>query len=99
MSAQLTPEEARKVAWLARLKLDEAELDVLTRQLGQILEYVGMLDEVDTEGVEPMAHAVELANVFRADEVAPSLPRDAALSNAPKTDGRFFVVPGILESA
>ena len=99
MAAELTREQAANVAWLARLKLNDQELETLTRQLGKILEYVSMLDEADTDGVEPMAHAVELANVFRPDEQRESLTRDAALSNAPKSDGRFFVVPGILESA
>jgi aspartyl-tRNA(Asn)/glutamyl-tRNA(Gln) amidotransferase subunit C len=99
MTTPLTREEAAKVALLARLKLDDRELEGLTRQLGQILEYVGMLGEVDTEGVEPMAHAVQLANVFRPDEERPSLARDSALANAPKTDGRYFVVPGILETS
>ncbi len=97
MSTALTRDEVAKVALLARLKLTDVELDRLTPQLSQILEYVEILNEVDTETVEPMAHAVELSNVFRADEVRESLPREAALANAPKTDGRFFLVPQILD--
>ena len=87
------------MAVLARLKLTEAELDALTRQMGQILEYVEVLNEVDTSDVEPMAHAVDLANVFREDEERPSLSREDALSNAPKTNGKCFVVPQILEGS
>lgn len=92
----LSRDDVVKVASLARLKLTEGELEDFRLQLGGILDYVAMLNEVDTDGVEPMVHAIELANVFRDDEVRPSLPRDAALANAPKTDGRFFLVPQIL---
>ena len=97
MAESLDAEKVRKVAVLARLKLSDAEISDYTSKLGNILKYVDTLNEVDTEGVEPMVHAVELSNVFRADEVQPSLPRDVALQNAPKTDGTFFLVPQILE--
>jgi aspartyl-tRNA(Asn)/glutamyl-tRNA(Gln) amidotransferase subunit C len=86
-----------KVASLARLKLTDAEVDAMTGQLGSILDYVAMLDEVDVSSVEPMVHAIELTNVTRADELKPSLPRTAALQNAPKTDGKYFLVPAIIE--
>ena len=85
------------VALLARLKLSDEELDRFSGQLGKILEYVGVLDEVDVSNVKPMAHAVEQSNVLRDDEVRESLPREAALANAPKTDGQFFMVPQILD--
>ena len=98
MTAPLTREDVMKVALLARLKLSEAELETFTAQLGHVLQYVDILNEVDTAVVEqPMAHAVELSNVFREDVVRPSLPRDEALANAPKSDGRYFLVPPILE--
>jgi aspartyl-tRNA(Asn)/glutamyl-tRNA(Gln) amidotransferase subunit C len=90
-------EEVVKVALLARLKLTDDELDRFTSQLGQVLQYVDILNEVETEDVEPMAHAVELFNVFRDDEVRESLARDEALSNAPETDGQCFLVPPILD--
>lgn len=99
MAAKLSREDVLKVATLARLKLTEAEVADYTAKLGSILEYVDSLNEVNTDDVEPMVHAVELSNVFRADEVRPSLPREAALANAPKTDGSFFLVPQILENA
>ena len=85
------------VALLARLKLSDEELARFSGQLGKILEYVGVLDEVDVSNVQPMAHAVEQSNVLRDDEVRESLPREAALANAPKTDGQFFMVPQILD--
>ncbi|HEY3965688.1 MAG TPA: Asp-tRNA(Asn)/Glu-tRNA(Gln) amidotransferase subunit GatC [Planctomycetaceae bacterium] len=94
---RLTRAEVLKVATLARLKLTDAEVDDCTAKLGNILAYVDSLSEINTDEIEPMVHAVELSNVFRTDEVAPSLPRDAALSNAPKTDGQFFLVPQILD--
>ena len=98
MSHSLTRDDVEKVARLARLKLSDAELATFTTQLGQVLEYVEMLNEVDTDSVEqPMAHAVELTNVFRDDVPGQCLPREAALANAPKTDGRYFVVPQILD--
>jgi aspartyl-tRNA(Asn)/glutamyl-tRNA(Gln) amidotransferase subunit C len=97
MAASLSYDDVRKVARLARLKLSEAEVESYSRQLGQVLQYIDVLAEVDTTGVEPMAHAIEVANVLRPDERRDSLPRDAALSNAPKTDGRYFLVPPILD--
>ena len=89
--------DVRKVASLARLALDDEELLASGNQLTSILEYVRLLDEVDITGVEPMTHPVPAENVFREDQMLASLPREAALSNAPKTDGEFFVVPKILE--
>lgn len=86
-----------KVASLARLQLTDAEVDAFASQLSGILDYVAMLDELDTSHVEPMVHAVELANVLRPDVVTPSLPRAAALANAPKADGKYFLAPAIIE--
>ncbi|MCL4113298.1 UNVERIFIED_CONTAM: hypothetical protein GTU68_007628 [Idotea baltica] len=88
-----------KVARLGRLKLTDEELDRFADQLGSVLTYVDMLNEVDTDNVEPMAHAVELTNVLREDVAIESLPREAALSNAPLTDGKYFLVPQILDGA
>jgi aspartyl-tRNA(Asn)/glutamyl-tRNA(Gln) amidotransferase subunit C len=92
----LTRADVEKVALLARLRLTEAELDVMTDQLAQIVGYVDLLGEVDVEDVEPMAHAVEAANVFAEDRVEPSLPREAALANAPRHNGRGYLVPAVL---
>ena len=98
MSLQLTREQVAKVATLSRLKLTDAELDTFTHQMQDILKYVDMLEEVDTENIEPMAHAVEQQNVFREDKLRESLPRENALQNAPNTDGSYFLVPPILKS-
>lgn len=92
----LSRDDIRKVALLSRLRLSDYELDVLTPQLAQILEFVEQLGQLDTAGVEPMAHAVELSNVLAADEPQASLPREAALANAPQHDGECYRVPAVL---
>jgi aspartyl-tRNA(Asn)/glutamyl-tRNA(Gln) amidotransferase subunit C len=94
----LSPEDVQKVATLARLKLSDEELQQVAKQLDGILDYVAVLDEVDVSDVEPMAHVADVTNAFRDDEVRTSLPREASLSNAPKTDGKYFLVPQILEN-
>ena len=94
----LSREDVEKVSLLARLRLTDEELDTMTAQLAQIVDYVELLNELDTSDVEPMAHAVELSNVFREDEERPSLSCEAALANAPKSDGRYFLVPQILDA-
>ena len=68
----------------------------MSEQLASIVGYVDHLAQVDTEGVEPMAHAVEQLNVFRDDVVDMSLPREEALSNAPHHDSRGYLVPAVL---
>jgi aspartyl-tRNA(Asn)/glutamyl-tRNA(Gln) amidotransferase subunit C len=95
----LAPEDVRKVASLARLKLSDDEIAEFSEQLGNVLDYVEVLNELDVTDVEPMAHAAEVTDVLRDDAIRESLPRDAALANAPKSDGRFFLVPQILENA
>lgn len=92
----LSRAEVEKVSMLARLRLSEAELETMTAQLGQIVAYVDQLAELDTKDVAPMAHAVEMHNVFREDEVQDSLTRQQALANAPKHDKECFLVPAVL---
>ncbi len=85
------------VAHLARLKLTEDEIKTFQGQLDQILEQVNALAELDVDGVEPMAHAMPVQNVFRKDEVRPSMERDKALKNAPAEHQKQFLVPKIIE--
>jgi aspartyl-tRNA(Asn)/glutamyl-tRNA(Gln) amidotransferase subunit C len=92
----ISREQVEKVSLLGRLLLSEEELDRMTTQLGQILDYMDLLREVDTERVEPMAHALEVSNVFRDDEVRPSLDRQQALANAPGRDEECYLVPPVL---
>jgi aspartyl-tRNA(Asn)/glutamyl-tRNA(Gln) amidotransferase subunit C len=93
----LDADTVAKVAHLARLALTDRELEAMTAQLGHILDYVAQLQQVDTEGVEPLAHPLDVSNVFRNDESAPSLSPDEALANAPKRRGDFFSVPAVLD--
>ena len=94
---KLNRKDVEHVALLSRLELSENELDKYTGQLDAILEYIDVLNQVDTSAVEPMAHVLEIRNVMRADEVQPSLPREAALQNAPDAEDGFFKVPKIVE--
>jgi len=93
----LTAADVRWVAHLARLELSDADLEKMTRQLSSIVDYVALLQQVNTDGVEPLAHPVELNNVFRPDESSPSLPVGAALANAPQRKGDFYAVPAVLD--
>jgi len=93
----LSREEVAKVALLARLRLAPGELEMFTGQLNGIVDFVAQLQELDTEGVEPLAHGVEVRNVFRDDVRGTSLPREEALANAPKRSGDSFLVPAVLE--
>jgi aspartyl-tRNA(Asn)/glutamyl-tRNA(Gln) amidotransferase subunit C len=92
----LSRQDVEKVSLLARLQLSGEELDRMTAQMGQIVAYVESLAELNTDDVEPMAHALDVANVFAADELRPSLPREAALANAPHHDREFYLVPAVL---
>ncbi len=92
----LTRDEVLHVADLARLHLLPEEIEVVTRQLNDILAYVEKLQELDTEGVEPLAHVIPVFNVFREDVVAAGLDREAALSNGPAREEGAFVVPRII---
>ncbi|MEJ2672119.1 MAG: Asp-tRNA(Asn)/Glu-tRNA(Gln) amidotransferase subunit GatC [Deltaproteobacteria bacterium] len=92
----LTQEEVLHVATLARLSLLPAEIELFTRQLNDILAYVEKLQELDTEGVPPLAHVIPVFNVFREDAVRPGLDREAALDNAPAQEEEAFVVPRII---
>ena len=94
---ELSRDDVRKVAELARLKVSDSELDLLADDLRSMIGYVQVLSDVDTTGIAPMVHALELQNVLREDVPVASLPRADALSNAPKTDGKFFLVPPIIE--
>jgi aspartyl-tRNA(Asn)/glutamyl-tRNA(Gln) amidotransferase subunit C len=93
----LTAEEVAKVALLARLRLAPRELELFTGQLNAIVGFVEQLGELDTTNVAPLAHGVEVHNVFRHDVRGPSLPREEALGNAPKRNAESFLVPAVLD--
>jgi aspartyl-tRNA(Asn)/glutamyl-tRNA(Gln) amidotransferase subunit C len=85
------------VAKLARLRLEEEELERHRLHLGAVLDYVAQLQKVDVRGLEPLAHPAESADVFRDDVPRPCLGPDAALANAPEKADGFFVVPKVVE--
>jgi aspartyl-tRNA(Asn)/glutamyl-tRNA(Gln) amidotransferase subunit C len=93
----ISRQEVEHVARLARLELTDDEKLTFTRQLSSILTYMDQLKTVDTTGVEPTATVLPVTNVFREDEVQPSLSQEHALANAPDQSGGFFRVPRILE--
>lgn len=97
MAKKITREEVEKVAKLSRLELTEAEVGRFSKQLSDILVYVEKLSELNTEGVEPLAHCLPITNVFREDVPRKGLSVEEALSNAPQRDGSFFKVPKILD--
>lgn len=93
---KIEPQEVEHVARLARLKITAQEADRLTGQMNSILTYMDKLNDLDTTGIEPMAHALPLTNAFREDEVRPSLDTDKVLDNAPESEGTFFLVPKVI---
>ncbi len=89
--------DVKYVAHLARIALTPDEQEKFGAQLSNILGYIEKLNQLDVSGIEPTAHAVPLVNVFRADEVRPSLPNAEALRNAPAGANGLFMVPKIVE--
>jgi aspartyl-tRNA(Asn)/glutamyl-tRNA(Gln) amidotransferase subunit C len=95
--AKITKQDVEYVAALAQLSPDEETKERLVREMGEILGYMDKLNELDTTGIEPTMHAIPITNVFRDDVVTPGIERDQALTNAPKSDGEYFLVPRILD--
>lgn len=93
----ISADDVEKIAHLARLDMPAAELDILRRDLNAIVEYVNQLQTLNTDGVDPLAHTLDLANVFRDDEPVPSYPVDEILKNAPERRGDFYAVPAVLD--
>ncbi len=93
---KITRDEVLYVARLARLEIEESATERLAAQVGNILDYVDQLNQVDTTGVAPTSHALALTNAFREDAVRPHLDRDAALANAPAQEAGCFLVPKIV---
>ena len=99
MTKKIDEAQVRKVAKLSRLELTEAEVAEFTGQLSTILAYVEKMNELDTTGVEPLAHCLPIRNVLREDIVKESLGTEKALANAPQRDEEFFKVPKILDDS
>jgi aspartyl-tRNA(Asn)/glutamyl-tRNA(Gln) amidotransferase subunit C len=91
----LSADDVRKVADLARLEIPEAEVEVMARQLSAIVDYINQLQQVNTDGVEPLNHALDLHDVFRDDVPGESLSPNEALANAPARKDDFYRVPAV----
>ena len=89
-------EEVEKIANLARLYLSDDEKSKLSKELSIILEYMDKLNELNTSNVKPLSHPLELANVFREDELGESLSTEDALKNAPDKTDKYFKVPKVI---
>lgn len=92
----VTINNVEQVAKLARLEFTEAEKEKFTHQLNDILHYMEKLNELDTSGVEPLSHVIDLSNVFREDVSKPSYDVEEMLKNAPAHDEKFFKVPKVI---
>lgn len=94
---KITCKDVENIALLSRLEFSQSELETFTGQMDAILQYAEVLNKLDVENVEPMAHVLPLKNVMRVDEAKPSLSRELALSNAPEQENGYFKVPKIME--
>jgi aspartyl-tRNA(Asn)/glutamyl-tRNA(Gln) amidotransferase subunit C len=92
----VTRKDVEHIAELARLKFSDSEIENFTHQLNEILSYMEKLNQLNTDNIEPLSHPVEGSNVFREDNVKPSIPTDEALKNAPEKDEHFFRVPKVI---
>lgn len=90
-------EDVAYIANLARLLPNEEQTEQLMKDMNSILGYMKQLNEVDTTGIEPLEHVVEIPPVYRADVALPPLEHDKALSNAPDADSDYFRVPKVIE--
>lgn len=90
---QITKELVNYVAELSRIKLDEAAEAKMEKELGAVIEYMDILNTLDTDGIEPMSHVFAIDNVMREDVVAPSYDRETLLANAPERTDETVVVP------
>ena len=97
MAKKIDQNQVIKVAKLSRLDLTEDEVQEFTGQLSAILDYVEKMNELDTTGVEPLAHCLPVSNVLREDSAKESLGTEQVLANAPQRDDEFFKVPKILD--
>lgn len=95
--AEITKDQVKHVANLARLAVTDKEAEQLTEDLRAIIGYAEKLNELDTEGVEPTTHVLDLKNVMRKDEPREWITQEEALKNAPDSEAGQFKVPSILE--
>jgi aspartyl-tRNA(Asn)/glutamyl-tRNA(Gln) amidotransferase subunit C len=94
---KISKDDVTKVAELARLEVTEEETAIFTEQLGNILEYIEKLNELDTDNVEPTSHVLDISTPLREDKVVKWLSIEEVLQNAPEGEDNFFVVPQVIE--
>jgi aspartyl-tRNA(Asn)/glutamyl-tRNA(Gln) amidotransferase subunit C len=92
----ITRDDVQHVAQLARLSFSDEEEERMAEEMSQILDHFEKLDELDTSGVPPMSHVLDVTNVFRADEIEERIDQEQALEPAPETDGGYFQVPKVV---
>lgn len=94
---QITKELVSYVAQLSRIKLDDSETEEMQKQMGAIVDYMDILNQLDTDAIEPLSHIFSITNVMRDDVTAPSYDREEILKNAPEHTAEAFVVPKTVE--
>ena len=94
---KISKDDVVKVAELARLEFKNDEVERFTEQLGNILEYIEKLNELDTDKVEPTSHVLGISTPLREDKVVKTLTIEEVLQNAPEAEDDFFVVPQVIE--
>jgi aspartyl-tRNA(Asn)/glutamyl-tRNA(Gln) amidotransferase subunit C len=99
MAEELSLEQVRHVARLARLRLSDAELETYRAQLAEVIAHLDTIAELDVRGVEPMAHPLDIANRLDDDVVRSSMPLDDLHRNAPAVEDRFLAVPKVFGDA
>lgn len=93
----ISRDDVRHIAGLARLRFSDEDEEQMADEMSRILDYVDKLNELDTSGVPPMSHVLDVHNVFRDDDVEARIDRDDALQSAPDDDGTHFRVPNVIE--
>lgn len=93
----ITAETIEKLALQSRILLDETQVEQIKKELGTMLEYMNILNSVDTDNVQPLSHVFPITNVTRPDEVHASFSREVLLDNAPEHTEETYVVPKMIE--
>jgi aspartyl-tRNA(Asn)/glutamyl-tRNA(Gln) amidotransferase subunit C len=96
MEKHISKAQVEHVAWLARVELSEREKELFTKQFNDIINFFKKIEKLDTENVQPTYHVLDVSNVYREDEVKPSLSVEEALQNAPKKDKGYVKAPKII---
>ena len=94
---QISSDEVRHLSLLCRVAMSDDDVEVMREQMSNILSNISILNRVDTEGIEPTGHSVDLVSVMRDDEVQPSTDIEDILANAPTREGDFIRVRAVLE--